>query len=60
MNTALWNIIRDFFVEYVWGGTLSNGYQRGGRFGSCLASDGSYHLINMQQIYFPIDAKYYE
>lgn len=50
----MWAIIRDFYVEYIFGGTLSNGYLRGtGTIGSLLAgSNRSQAKIN--ETYIPL------
>ena len=49
---ALYNLIRDFFVEQVWGGTLSNGYARGtGVVGKCLLSSGSTQMAKLNDTY---------
>ena len=38
---TIWNLLRDFFVEYIFGGTNSNGYIRKCRIGSLNIFDGS-------------------
>lgn len=43
----LWDIIRDWFVQYVWGGTNSVGTVFGGTFGKFMVDDGgSYYYMD--------------
>lgn len=60
----LWNIIRDWFVEYVFGGTNYNGEifsGQLGRFGYLNGEDYKYDIVsNNSDIYVPLGANFFD
>lgn len=51
----LWDIIRDWFVQYVFGGFTSVGQPYGGRLGQFMLSGGNATSYRCYNIYFPIN-----
>ena len=54
---TLWNIIRDFFVQYIFGGTTSKEVAYASSFGSVL-NEGNPELPNNTQVFIPFNAFY--
>ena len=57
----LWDIIRDWFVQYVWGGSTSTGEMFGGHFARFMVQNGdNYYYMNKtaQDTWFQVGSHY--
>lgn len=52
----LWDIIRDWFVQYIFGGTLSNGDIVNGNLGSFMFQGFSDGGLDTSSLYLPLNA----
>lgn len=48
----IWDFIRDFFVQFIFGGTCSDGSSFGGLIGAFINTDGDYLLGKGDEVYY--------